>query len=105
LARPWNERWQTFVIAGAAMVAGGPYVLWYLAEWEADPAAGELSMRWPAGLVYRVGGKWLLSALVLGVGCVLLRVGLGRRRVQRPRRVTASDAEPLYGHDCQGRGP
>jgi hypothetical protein len=87
------------MILGVAMVAGGPFVLWWLAGRAADPAAGGVSMPWPAALMYRLGGRWLLAAVVVGVGCVLLRVGVARRTARRPRPPTAGGAGPAVAPD------
>ncbi|HJZ94266.1 MAG TPA: hypothetical protein VKE40_25600 [Gemmataceae bacterium] len=82
---PWYERWWVFLACGLSMTFGSAYVYRYLADWEANPDAGELSMHWLAALIYRLGGKWLLSALVLAVGFILTVTGLRRRRVQTQR--------------------
>ena len=82
---PWYERWQTFLILGMVMTAGSVFVFWDLAEWEADPTGGTKSMHWLAALLYRIGGKWLLSALVLAVGVILTVASIYRRRAQRAR--------------------
>jgi hypothetical protein len=83
--RPWYERWWVFLACGLFMTLGSAYVYWYLAAWEDNPNCGELSMHWFAAMIYRIGGKWLLSAVVLAVGLFLTVTGLRRRRVQSGR--------------------
>jgi hypothetical protein len=68
---------------GLMMTLGSVYVFWELTEWEAHPDE-KLSMPWPAALLYRLGRKWLLSALVLAVGPFLTIHGLRQRRIQKP---------------------
>ena len=82
---PWHERWQTFLVCGLLCAFASPFVLWDLAEWEADPSGGTRSMNWLAVAVYRVGGKWLLAGLVLAGGLLVASVGVRRRGVQRAR--------------------
>ena len=84
MKRPWYERWQAFLACGVAMTLGSAFVFWDLTEWEAHPDESR-SMPWLAVLVYRIGGKWLLSGLVLAVGLFLMFEGLRRRRVQGRR--------------------
>jgi hypothetical protein len=80
------------------MTFGSAFVFWDLTEWEAHPGESR-SMPWPAVLVYRLGGKWLLSGLVLAVGLFLLVEGARRRRVQTRRK---SPAEPDVAADQGG---
>ena len=97
---PWYERWWVFLACGVAMTLGSAFVFWDLTEWEAHPGESR-SMPWPAALVYRLGGKWLLSGLVLAVGLFLLVEGARRRRVQsrRPPPVESGAAADLGGVD------
>lgn len=89
----WSERWSVHLAFGLMMTLGSVYVFWELTEWEAHPDQ-KLSMPWPAALLYRLGGKWLLSALVLAVGLFLTIHGLRQRRIQKPRPTTPADAGP-----------
>jgi hypothetical protein len=93
----WYERWQTFLVLGLLMTAGSVFVFWDLAEWEADPNGGAKSMNWFAALLYRIGGKWLLSAAVLAVGVILTVAGVHRRRVQRARAGQPPAPPPAEG--------
>jgi hypothetical protein len=81
---PWYERWWVHLVLGLAMTFGSAFVFWDLTEWEAHPEETR-SMNWFAVLIYRIGGKWLLSGLVLAVGVILLASALGRWRKQRRR--------------------
>jgi hypothetical protein len=80
--RPWYERWQVFLACGVAMTLGSAFVFWDLTEWEAHPDESR-SMPWLGVLIYRIGGKWLLSGLVLAVGLFLTFEGVRRRRAAR----------------------
>jgi hypothetical protein len=82
---PWYERWWVFLACGVFMALGSAYVYWYLADWEANPDRGGLSMHWLAAVIYRIGGRWLLSGLVLAVGLVLTVTGVRRRQGQTGR--------------------
>ncbi|HKB00912.1 MAG TPA: hypothetical protein VKD90_01775 [Gemmataceae bacterium] len=94
MRRLWYDRWQVFLACGVAMTLGSAFVFWDLTEWETHPNESR-SMPWFAALVYRIGGKWLLSGLVLGVGLFLMFEGMRRRRVQlRPdQRVEDAPAD------------
>jgi len=96
---PWYERWQTFVACGMACLLGSPFVFWQLAEWEAEPASRSISMHWLAALIYRLGGKWLLSALVLAVGCIVTVMGIRRRRLQTARQRLCDHSVPGASKD------
>jgi hypothetical protein len=90
--RPWYERWSVFLACGLAMTFGSAFVFWDLTEWEAHPGDSR-SMPWLAVLIYRIGGKWLLSGMCLAVGLFLTVEGLRRRRTQA-RPVTAAELGP-----------
>jgi hypothetical protein len=72
------------------MTLGSAFVFWDLTEWEAHPDESR-SMPWLAVLIYRVGGKWLLSGMCLAVGLFLTYEGVRRRRVQTRRTERAEN--------------
>jgi hypothetical protein len=88
-----------FVACGLACTFGSALVFWDLAEWEAHPGESR-SMPWLAVVIYRVGGKWMLSGVVLSVGVFLTVLGARRRRVQSrkwsaaPETDAAADPHP-----------
>lgn len=90
---PWYERWSVHLAFGLMLTLGSVYVFWQLAEWEAHPD-GPMSMPWPAAILYRLGGKWLVSTLVLAVGLFLTFQGLHRRRVQVRGQASPAADEP-----------
>ena len=81
----WNRRWQLFVTRGLARVAGSAFAFWAPSEGEAVTAHSCQSSRGPAVCFYRLGGKWLFSGDVLGVGRLPLGVGIRLRRIQSGR--------------------
>lgn len=81
MPRPWHERFQTFLVLGLLLVAGSGFVWWDLGDLEEH--GGSRSIHWIGAVLYDLGGKWLLSGVVLAVGVFLTVVGLRRRRAQR----------------------
>ena len=97
MKRHWSERWWLHLLVGLIMIAGSFFVFWDLSEWEANPDR-DMYMPWPAALIYRLGGKWSISGLVLAVGVFLTGSGLHRRRVQTRRPPQPPDIPE--GDDC-----
>jgi hypothetical protein len=91
--RHWSERWWVFLACGLAMTFGSAFIFWDLAEWEAHPDESR-SMPWLAVVIYRVGGKWLLSGLALAIGVFLTVEGLRRRRRQTRPPSARCDVAP-----------
>jgi hypothetical protein len=90
--RHWSERWWVHLACGLVMTFGSAFLYWDLSEWEAHPDESR-SMPWLAVLLYRIGGKWLLSGLALAIGVFLTIEGLYRRR-QQSRPPSGRCSEP-----------